>query len=63
VRKNESQPTVTVRRAPNKSSAREVWHINQKGETRTVVTSGTSAKALDRAMTRFDAALKLLADR
>ena len=54
---------VIVSRSASKAGGREVWRISQKGENRTVVTSGTSARALDKAMVRFDAALKRLADR
>jgi hypothetical protein len=58
-----TQPSVTVKRTPAKSGSREVWHIFDKGESRTIITSGTSTVALDEAMLRYAPALKRLADR
>ncbi len=45
------------------SSGRESWKISHDGSVRTLVTSGTSAKTMDKAVVRYDRALKRLADR
>jgi hypothetical protein len=42
---------------------REIWRFSSDGEVHTVITTGTSTKAMDRAASRFAPALKRLADR
>jgi hypothetical protein len=42
---------------------REAWRVASGGQTITIVTSDTSARAMDEAIVIFDGALKRLADR